>query len=291
MVNNNTDNTTINDVKKYAAGIKFFYLKLCSFVFTAFLKYWYLPVLGIALGAGFAYNKASKAKSYYEGKAALTFSDFNKKMFGEMTDKLRSLCNSGSYQTLAEKLQLTEADARQVVDIEAVNMAGSPLADDITESKQPFYIHVKLNNKQIADTLLAHIENYMNNSPQVHTLIQSNSGKMKERLSYTEGQIQKLDSLKAAYQFYLSHQAASSASVINTFNPVDLFTASEKLFITKTDLEWGIVNYRVVKILDPFVINTYPVTVSSSALLIKYGSLGLILALLLSLLLYTFKKI
>jgi hypothetical protein len=291
MVHNTTDNTTITDVKKYAASIKFFYVNLFSFVFAAFIKYWYLLVLGIALGTGFAYNKSRHTTPYYDGKAALTFSDFNKKIFGEMTDKLRSLCNSGSYQTLAEKLQLSEADAKQLIDIEAVNMAGSPLADDITESKQPFYIHIKLNNKQIADTLLVHIENYMNNSPQVKILIQSNSGKMKERLSYTDSQIQKLDSLKAAYQFYLVHQPANSGSVINTFNPVDLYTASEKLFITKTDLEWGIINYRVVKILDPFVITNFPVTISLSSLLLKYSFMGLILALLLSLLLYSFKKI
>ena len=291
MVTNTTDDTTITDVKKYAASIKLFYQKLLVFIIAAVKKNWHLLLLAVALGAGIAYYKFRQAKPYFEGKASFTFSDFNKKIYGEMTDKLRSLCNSGSYQTLAEKLHISDADAAKIADIEAVNIAGSPLADDITEAKQPFYIHVKLKDRQIADTLLVSLENYFNNNPQVKNLIIANTGKMKERLAYANDQIQRLDSLKSVYQFYLAHQTAGSASIINTFNPVDLFTASDKLFITKTDMEWGIANYRVVKIFDPFVINTYPVSVSLSALLIKYSLLGLLLAFILSLLLFTLKKI
>lgn len=291
MVNNTSDDTTITDVKNYIASIKLFYQKLTGFIIAAFKKYWYLLLLGIALGAGLAYYKLKQAQPYFEGKATFTFSDFNKKIFGEMADKLKSLCNSGSYKTLADKLNMSETDAAKIADIEAVNIAGSPLADDITEAKQPFYVRVKLRDRQIADTLLVKLENYFNNNPQVKNLMVTNTGKMKERLAYANDQIQRLDSLKSVYQFYLAHQTAGSASIINTFNPVDLFTASDKLFITKTDMEWGIANYRVVKIFDPFVINTYPVRVSLSSLLIKYCCLGFILAFILSLLLFTLKKI
>lgn len=291
MVNTTSDDTTINDVKKYAAGIKSFYLKLFAFTLSAIKQYWYLVVLGIALGAGLAYYKFKQSVPYFEGKATFTFSDFNKKIFGEMTDKLRTLCNTSSYKSLGEKLNLSEADASAIADIEAVNIAGSPLAEDITEAKQPFYVRVKLRNRLIADSLLTKLENYFNNNPQVKNLIVTNTGKMKERLAYANDQIQRLDSLKSVYQFYLAHQPAGSASVINTFNPVDLFTASDKLFITKTDMEWGIANYRIVKIFDPFVINTNPVTASFSSLLIKYIVLGLVLAFISSLVFYTLKKI
>lgn len=291
MVNNNPGDTTINDVKAYAANIKLFYLKLFSFVLNSCKKYWYIILLGIALGAGLAYYKFQKSTPYFEGKATLTFSDFNKKIYGEMTEKLRGLCRSGSYQTLAERLHLSEADATNIMDIEAVNIAGSPLAEDITESKLPFYIRVKLKDRKIADSLLVHYETYLNNNPQVKSLIETNTGKMKERLAYTSYQLQKMDSLKSAYQFYLAHQTANSGAVINTFNPVDLFTASEKLMITKTDLQGGLTNYRVVKIFDPFTINAFPVSASLSGLLSKYIFLAGLIGFILSLLLYTFKKI
>ncbi len=291
MVNNNTGDTTIHDVKLYVARIKLFYLELFSFISKSCKKYWFLIAAGMLLGAGLAYYSIKKTTPYFEGKATLTFSDFNKKIYGEMVEKLRALCHSGSYDILAEKLQLPAADVKSIIDIEAVNIAGSPLADDITESKQPFYIRVKLKDRKIADSLLLHTENYLNHNPQVKTLIESNTGKMKERLAYTNYELQKLDSLKSVYQFYLSSQTAHSGNVINTFNPVDLFTASEKLMVTKTDLEWGIHNYRVVKILDPFVMNAYPVSPSLAQLLGKYLLLGLLLGVILSLLLYTFKKI
>jgi hypothetical protein len=291
MVTNTSDDTTITDVKKYAASIKFFYQKLLAFIIAAVKKNWYLLLLGIALGAGIAYYKFKQSKPYFEGRASFTFSDFNKKIYGEMADQLKALCNSGSYKILAEKMNMSEADAAKIADIDGENIAGSRLSDDITETKQPFYIHVKLHDRQIADSLPVKLENYFNNNPQVKAMIITNLGKMKARLVYSNDQLHRLDSLKSVYQFYLAHQTAGSASIINTFNPVDLFTASEKLFIAKTDMEWGIATYRVVKIFNPFVINAYPVSVSLRSLLIRYCTIGLLLAFILSLLLFTLKKI
>jgi hypothetical protein len=291
MAENKTDNVTIKDIEIYAANIKLFYSNLFSFGINALKKYWYILLLGFVLGSGFAWYKYRNAKPYYEGKATLTFTIFNKKVFGEMLDKLRNLSRSGSYKTLSEKLDINEADAKKIIDIEGLNIAGSPLSDDITESKQPFYIRVKLRDRQIADTLLVRIESYLNSNPQVKSQMTNNLIKMKEKLAFINDQIRKLDTLKADYKFYLAQQSVNSGAVINTFNPVDLFTASEKLFTTKTDLEWGIINHKVVRILDPFIINDFPVLPSLSGLLIKYAGLGLLITIILSLLLYTFKKI
>lgn len=291
MAENKPDYISINDIKTYAANLKSFYLELVLFFIGALKKYWYILLTGIVLGGGLAYYKFKNVKPYFEGRASLTFSGFNKKMFGEMADKLRGLSSSRSYKTLSEKLNIQETDAKKIIDIEALNIAGSPLSDDITESKQSFYIQVKLRDRQIADTLLVCVENYFNNNPQVKNQMVNNLSKMKERLNFINEQMQKLDSLKNTYQFYMAHQNANSGSIINTFNPVDLFTASEKLLATKTDIEWGILNYKTVRILDPFILNDFPVSPSLSGLLIKYACLGLLISVMLSLLFFTFKKI
>lgn len=291
MEENKTDTITLIDIKSYVTNVKMFYLKIFSFVINAFKRYWYILLTGIVLGGGVAYYRVKNANPYFEGKATFTFSTFNKKMFGEMTDKLRDLAHSGSYKTLSQQLNINEEETKKIIDIEAINIAGSPLSDDITETRQPFYIRVKLKDRQVADTLLIRLEAYLNNNPQVKSQMTNNLSKMKERLAFINDQMQKLDSLKTAYHFYLAQQSINSGGVINTFNPVDLFTASEKLATTKTDLEWGIINYKVIKILDPFIINDFPVIPSLSNTLIKYASLGLLMAIMLSLLLYTFKKI
>ena len=291
MEEKTADNITINDIKVYAKNLKSFYLTLLLFFINSQKKYWYILLAGILIGCGIGYNKFKNTRSYFEGKASYTFSTFNKKMFGEMIDKLRALSASGSYKTLSEKLNISEADTRKIIDIEAVNIAGSPLSEDITESKQPFYIRIKLSDRQIADTLVSCVENYLNNNPQVKSQMANNLIKMKERLLFINTQIQKLDSLKSTYQFYLAHQNVNSGSIINTFNPVDLFTQSEKLATTKTDLEWGVINYKVIKILDPFVISDNPVSPSLKGFLIKYTLMGLLISIVLSLLLYSFKKI
>lgn len=291
MSENKPDNISVSDIKTYAGNLKLFYSQLLLFVVNALKKYWYIILAGIVLGGGMAVYKYKNAKPYFAGKASILFSDFSKKTFGEMTDKLRDLARSGSYKTLAGKLKIDEADAKKIIDIEALNIAGSPLSDDITEGKQPFYFRVKLKDRQIADTLLVHYENYLNDIPQVRMLIENNLWKMKERLAYISEQIKKLDSLKTTYQYYIAHQNAGSGSVINTFNPVDLFTQSEKLITTKTDLERAVINYKVVRILDPFVLNDFPVLPSLSGLLIKYAGIGLLLCVILSLAIYTVKNI
>lgn len=288
---NKSDNIAVSDIKNYVVNLKLFYLKLFSFVTNAVRKYWYILLTGLLLGTGLAYYKFKNTKPYFDAKATLTFTTFNKKTFGEMIDKLRKLSLSGSYKTLSEKLNIKETEAEKIVDIEALNIAGSPLADDITENKQPFYIRVKLEDRQMADSLLVRIENYLNNNPQVKIQMANNLIKMKEKLVYINEQIHKLDSLKMAYRFYLAQQTINSGGVVNTFNPVDLFTASEKLFATKADLEWGIINNKVVKVLDPFIIDDFPVVASLPNLLIKYAGLGLLMGIMLSLVLYTFKKI
>lgn len=291
MTENKSDNISLPDLKIYAANVKSFYQELVLWITRALKTYWYILLLGIIMGGGLAYYKFKNANPYFEGKASFTFSAFNKKMFGEMTDKLRGLSHSGSYKTLSEKLGVNETDARKIIDIEALNMAGSPLSDDITEGFQPFYIRVTLWDKLIADTLLIRLESYLNNNPQVKKMILDNSLNMTERMNYITEQIKKLDSLKTAYQFYIAHQNANSGSVINTFNPVDLYNASEKLMITKTDLGRAIINYKVVKILDPFIINDIPFSPSLFRLLIKYVFLGLLIACLLGVLLYAYKYI
>jgi hypothetical protein len=291
MAENKSDNIELNGIKNYAASLKLFYLKLFSFGTNAVTKYWYILLMGILLGTGLAYYKFRNTEPYYDAKATLNFSNFNKKLFGEMIEKLRHLSLSGSYKTLSEKLNITEAEAKRILDIEALNIAGSPLEDDITEVKQPFYIRVKLQDRQMADSLLVRIENYLNSNPQVKMHMANNLIKLREKLAYTNEQIHKLDSLKTAYKFYLGQQTINSGGVVNTFNPVDLFTASEKLFSTKADLEWGIINNKVVKVLDPFIIDDFPVVASLANLLIKYAGLGLVIGILLSLVLYTFKKI
>lgn len=292
MDKNTEDNIGIEEIRNYIRTIKSFYSRLLGFSLEAIQHYKLLILSGIVLGAGFAVYKDIKEKPYYFGKASFTYNELHKRIYGEMVDKLRNLTITDSYKTLGEKLKLSAKDASGILDIEAVNITGSPLSEDMSEAKLPFYIRVKLTDRKLADTLLVSLENYFNNNHQAKTIVANNSRQMADKIVFFKSQLTKLDSLKSSYRFYLSTKTYNAANnTINTFNPIDLYTESEKLFNATSDLESILKSYKAVKILDSFVLNDIPVKTALVLVLLKFIGLGLIISIFLSLFFYAIKRI
>ncbi|MES2618778.1 MAG: hypothetical protein V4613_12925 [Bacteroidota bacterium] len=290
-MDNSTDKIDLEGVRQYASGLKNFYVGIVRFKLQALRKYWYILLLGIVLGAAWGWNIHRKAQPLYMGTASFTYTELHKKIYGEMIDKLRTLCLSHSYQALASQLIIQPEVAQKIADIEAVNIDGSPLSDDITQGKLPFYIRVKLTDRLVSEQLLVNLEQYMNDNHQAKVIIKNNSKSMREKIAFFDHQLKKLDSLKNAYRFYMANQGNNPNTTFNTFNPINLYTESEKYFNTKSDLESALENYKVVKILDGFVMADYPYMPSLMGLLLKYTGLGFIIAAVISLLLFGFKKL
>ncbi len=292
MDNKTGDDIGLEDIRNYVKTIKSFYARLINFSVNAIKHYKTFILTGILLGAGFAIFKDIKDKPYYFGKASFTYNELHKRIFGEMIDKLRNLTITDSYKTLGEKLKLSEKEASGILDIEAVNITGSPLSDDMSDAKLPFYIRVKLTDRNLADTLLVCLENYFNNNRQAKTIIATNTKQMADKIVFFKSQLTKLDSLKSSYRFYLSTKTYNAANnTINTFNPIDLYTESEKLFNATSDLESILKSYKAVKILDQFVLNDIPVKTPLVVLLLLYMGIGLIVTVVFSLFLFALKKI
>lgn len=247
-------------------------------------------MLGVILGGAYGYYKFQNTPTYFEGQASFTYNELHKKTYGEMTDKLRNLALSHSYKTLAQLLQTSETNAKSIIDIEALTISGSMLSQDLTASKMPFYIRIKLSNRETAEPLLLNIENYFNNNKQAKSIIEHTTTQMRARIKHLNSELQKLDSLKSSYQFYLLQHSNNTNPTVNTFNPIELYTQSEKLFNIKSDLEAAVDNFKAVKILDQFVMNDYPIQPSLTKLIIQFASIGLALSALLSLLLFLFKQ-
>jgi hypothetical protein len=113
---------------------------------------------------------------------------------------------------------------------------------------------------------------------------------MRARIVHLNSELQKLDSLKRAYQFYLLEKNNNTNPTVNAFNPIDLYTASEKLFNTKSDLEAAVNDFKAVKILDRFAMTDDPIQPSFSKFLIKFSSIGLLIATLICFVLVVFKQ-
>lgn len=290
MVQTTQDDTPIKGIQQYLITMKSFYKNFFTWFLKSLFQHWYLLLIGATLGGYFGYNKYKHTPVYFEGQASFTYNELHKKTFGEMADKLRNLALSHSYKTLGEQLKLSEEQAKNIIDIEALTISGGQLSQDLTAGKMPFYIRVKLANRDLAETLLSSLETYFNNNRQARSIIEHTTTQMRSRIKHLDGELQKLDSLKRAYQFYLMQQNSHTNPTVNTFNPIELYTQTEKLFNIKSDLEAAVDNFKAVKILDQFVMNDYPVTPSLSTLIVKFASIGLVFSALLSFVFALFKQ-
>lgn len=290
MAQNINDDVELNEIKNYFSNVQNFYIQISNWLFKGFLSYWYILLIGVIGGGMFGYLQFQKKTPYFEVQASFTFNELHKKIYGEMTDKLQQLVSTHSNKTLSELLKLKEQEAMNILDIQALTVSGTPLSEDLSIGKLPFYIKVKLKDRNVAAPLLISLENYYNNNPQAKTIIENSTLQMKSRITYLNSELQKLDSLKRAYQFYLMQQPLNSNTTVNTFNPIELYKESEKLFNIKSDLESAITNFKAVKILDQFVVNDTPIQPILSKDLIKYMGIGLMFSAVLCLLLMVFKK-
>lgn len=290
MVQTTQDEAPLKGIQNYLQTVKLFYTHLIGWFFKRLMHYWYLLLIGLVLGLGYGYLKFKQTPAYFEGQAAFTYNELHKKTYGEMTDKLRTLVHSKSYKTLANLLAINEREAESIYDIEALTISGSQLSQDLTSSKMPFYVHLKLTDGQLEDVLLKSIENYYNNNYQARTIIERTTAQMRARILHLNSELQKLDSLKRAYQFYLLEKNNNANPTVNAFNPIDLYTESEKLFNIKSDLEAAVNDFKAVKILDRFAMTDQPIQPSVSKFLIKNGSIGLLIAALICFVLVLFKK-
>ena len=292
MDNRQNDDISLEGIRNYMRSMKLFYFGMLGFLMKSFRENLKVVFIFLIAGAGFAFYEYSQDVPYYEGKASFTYYELHKRIYGEMIEKLKKLAQTRSYKSLAQKLKLSEKEAKNIIDLQALNLAGGPLSEDMSEPKHPFYVWAKLRDGKFADTLLVHLENYMNSNPQAITTVINNTRQMQEKIVYYKAQLQKLDSLKNSFRMQLLRQNSTTPNTtINTFNPIDIYTESEKLFNSTSDLESAVKSYKAVKILDQFVMGDYPISKSLFGLLLKYLAIGLGLGIILSLFLSAVKKL
>jgi len=286
-----SDDISINSAKNYIKGVLIFYMSISEFIISSIAKYKKIVLLFSLIGAIFGVLISSLETPFYEAKATFYYIELNKKIYGEMLDKLRILAKNKSNKSLSKELGISEKEASEVIDIEGLNIAGSSLAEDITEVKLPFYIKVKLLDNTISEKVLVRLEAYLNSNPVGSQIITNNKIKLKRRIIFLDSEIRKLDSLKTAFNYYLTHKEINSRNMLNNLSITEIFKKSEELFIEKTDLELTLPNYKAVHILDKFVIEDKPITSKPLKELIQYLLIGLFTGIAMSVILNAIKKV
>lgn len=212
-----------------------------KFVATEKRKAVFILAAGLLLISIVYINK----KSFYHASITFTYNCLHKKVFGEEIHKLENLCKSKDYETLSQKLNIPVQQARSLQNIYAVNIGNSPLYEDITEEKLPFYVHYEFTDPKDHDLLQKSIINFLNNLPQGKTRMQEIVDSNNRKASFYKRQIGLLDSIKVEMA-----SGNSDAYVIGNANtPLkDAFELSEKYEYELIQLDLLSANTEVVNV-------------------------------------------
>jgi hypothetical protein len=193
------DDTSHSSAAGYIRGCVDFYIRLAGRLIFYVSRSWKVPLVVLFLCLVFAGYKYSKLATVYTGQQTLVYNTLHKKVYGEWIQAIDDLIQRKEYAVLVQKLQLSEADIRMLRSIKATNIAGSPLHEDITEAKLPFYITYVYsgNGKGQQDAVFQRgILNYLNRHPSAVNSVEKLRSKRQLRMSYLERQLGLLDSIR-----------------------------------------------------------------------------------------------
>lgn len=194
--------------------------------------------------------------------------ELNGKIFGQMLKSLDNLSRSGSYDELAKSFNVSKDIARNISSISGQTLQGIDLVLDTTQNyDKPFIIELIVKDNSISGTMQATIVRYFNNNAYLNKLKNDKALLATNKIEYLEGELQKLDSLKGAYNNFLAMSRTPSMYYNNAMDPVGTYETSSHFYNERNALkEWLQQNREVLVQVDGFK----PSIVPSSKGVVKF---------------------
>ncbi|TNE81187.1 MAG: hypothetical protein EP332_04805 [Bacteroidetes bacterium] len=273
MAKPNIDSIELRNLLEYLQGFKTFVNSSLSFVVTQFRKRILLLLLPVLAGIGFGFWKYRQLKPVYEVEMQLTFNELHKKTYGEMTIRLQDQIKQENWPWVANVLGMKEADVEHLQSIQALNIARSPLHEDLTSEKIPFYVLANVTDPSICSSLQNGIIKYFNENPLNTERRRVNLQNIQDRLQFLSNQLAWMDSIKMSYNQQLKRgvqpeQMSSDGSIDK------LFELSDNFYKEWLNLRSGLDSYKPVELImgfNPGLLSQKP---SLPNFLLRYALLG-----------------
>jgi hypothetical protein len=158
----------------------------------------------------------------------LMHNGLRRKAIGEILQKLNLLIQTKSYDALAGALQITSAQAEDILSIDGKNIEGGALYEDVGPGVlQPIYIDVKLVDRSLFAPLQAAIIKYLNANAYQDKRNWFEMTRANNKIQYLKHDLRQLDSLISAYpQIVLKSKAIQDTGKNNIS---DLISYKNKL--------------------------------------------------------------
>jgi hypothetical protein len=173
-----------------------FYQSMFRFCVVSIKNFWYVSFISLFIAIAAIYYYSASQKDQFKGTASFTFNYLNKKVYGDRLFALEQLVENKQFNLLARTLKMKATIAKSLVSIQAKNVAGSPLKDDYTEQKYPFYVTVQTTSQQAFHQLESALANFLNAAQFDQTYIRFEHEKLRKKQQIFQADLKRIDSLK-----------------------------------------------------------------------------------------------
>lgn len=230
---------THEDARLFLHDYARFVRRAISFVGTAIRKsrLSFILIAGMAAAASVWYWY--RQVPYYETDMSCGYNNerLSRKTYGEKLQKLNLLAQSGSAQELARLLTIPPEEASKILRIDAKNMVGSPLYEDITGNYQAFYIVVRAKDRSVFPLLEPALPNYLGDGPYQSQVGRIELKRLDQKIAYLDRDIAKTDSIIDAYTVFLRNGRSGGDSTTGFRDITALLSHKEELEDKRASLE------------------------------------------------------
>lgn len=224
------------DVKSFLTDFFSFFKKTAAYIIKSAFRFWLLFFIILFTVISLGYWRVHQQPIYYQAEMVCTYNNLHKKTYGEIVHNLDNLAKSHSYQQLAKELQITPKIASSIIELEAKNVSGSPLYEDVTTEKSPMYFALKGNNKEVFSQLEQALLFYLNHLPYQTKRLALEQKKIAEKINFIHADLGKIDSVINTYSSFL-HYSKPITDSISFSNIVELFRYKDQLEDKMLELE------------------------------------------------------
>jgi multidrug efflux pump subunit AcrB len=250
---------------QWAEAVGFFSAMFQSFIRVFKKQFLGFLLFAVVFGAGgglYAWFK----KDVFHSQMTVSYSQLEKKIYGDMLFKLNQLVENKQVQELSDLLKMSDEQIMEIKSIRGFNIHNQELTSDLSVEKVPFYIEVEVYNPNILKELEEALVHYISQSDFVYERLKLNERNYKKEIDHLKNQLIYMDSLKV---LLMSNCADLDGDVVENLNTLN--ESQNVIFGKIRDFESALQFNMNIEVMDGFIAQHQ----SKSKQLIFYVILGM----------------
>ncbi|SIR42103.1 chain length determinant protein [Pontibacter lucknowensis] len=262
-----------NAIGSFFRGIK----NGISFLIQAALMNIVVVALIVAGFLGVAYLGYVTTKPYYTSSMTLVLANIRNEFIEDQLNKLSEMIDDDNFEAVAERLDITPADAKEIREMKFFNLDQDRIDEDSVLTGSPFRIELTIYSPNLFETLEPAITNYLENNRYFARQKRIKQRQVENMITKLKGEISSIDSLKT--------NVSEPRGPVNGFvygqpiDPTNLYRESISMFKEQVNLESDLEKLANVEIVTGFIPRLRPTGPSLRKYLAISGLVGLILGL------------